>query len=152
MRRIGWLAKAAALLALCPLLLLTVSCQLTTAPGFQDLVLEVNAPSMAHSRGGGEVEFSFAVQNRGGETAFLQGCGDDLLFELQREREGVWVGVRAALCLTVYDMSPLPLAPGAAAHGTYRVEPVPGRYRLVLLSRDAAGEERSLISGPFVVE
>lgn len=152
MRRIGWLAKAGALLALCALLLLTVSCQLTTAPGFQDLVLEVNAASMADSRGGGEIEVPYALRNQGGETAFLQRCGDDLLFELQWEKEGVWVGVRAALCLTVYDMSPLPLAPGAAVHGTYRVDPAPGRYRLVLLSRDAAGEERSLISGPFVVE
>jgi hypothetical protein len=137
--------------ALCALLVLS-GCQLTTAPGFLDLTLRVEAGALATSRGGGEVVVPFTVRNRGDETARLPRCGDDLLFELQRSENGQWANVRAALCLTVHDMSPLPLAPGAAVQGVYRVDRVPGRYRLVLGVQSATGEPRPLVSDPFVVE
>jgi hypothetical protein len=137
--------------ALCALLLLA-GCQPTTAPGFPDLTLRVEAGARATDRGGGEVVAPFTVRNRGGETALLPRCGDDLLFELQRSENGQWVNVRAALCPTIHDMSPLPLAPGAAVQGVYRVDRVPGRYRLVLAVHDAAGAPRPLVSDPFVIE
>jgi hypothetical protein len=132
--------------------LLLSACQLTTAPGFVDLTLRVGTEAIAMNRGGGELVVPFTVRNHSGETAFLPRCGDDLLFELQRSGNGQWVNVRAALCPTVHDMAPLPLAPGGAVQGVYRVERVPGRYRLVLAVHDATGESRPLVSEPFVVE
>jgi hypothetical protein len=133
-------------------LLVLAACQTTTAPGFSDLVLRVDPASIALNRGGGEVVVPFTVRNRGGETVLLARCGDDLLFELQRSEQAGWVGVRAAICLAVYDMSPLPLAAGETVQGGYRIDPVPGRYRLVLGVRDWAGDSLPLISDPFTIE
>ena len=82
--------------------------------------VEVSIDSIDAQRGP-EMDYvlSFSVRNSGPSAIGLSRCGDNLLPELQRRTNGVWLNASAPVCLAIYDTSPLLLEPGETRHGRH---------------------------------
>ena len=125
---------------------------LSTAPDASRVHLVVEGPTFALERGGHGYVVPWVVENQGSETVYLSRCGDRLLFEVEHWENAAWVNASAAVCITVLNMTPRPLAPGEELRGAERIS-APGRYRLRLGASDRAGEEkRIVVSEPFTIK
>lgn len=136
------------------LLLALAGCRaLSTAPDSPQVRIEVESATFRLDPSVGAVAVPFSVRNIGEETVYLARCGDSVSAELERWEGGEWVNAAAAICLAIYDMSPLPLGAGEmrrSAHGVHK----PGRYRLRIGASGSPGERSTwgLVSEPFIVE
>jgi hypothetical protein len=94
--------------------------------------VEVSIDSIDAQRGPQmDYVLSLSVRNSGPSAIGLSRCGDNLLPELQRRTNGVWLNASAPVCLTVYNMSPLLLEPGETRRGRHPVRNR-GVYRVLL--------------------
>jgi hypothetical protein len=126
---------------------------LSTAPEVSWVHLVVEDAAIVLDRGGHAYAVPWVVENQGSETAYLARCGDRLSFEIERWENVAWVNAKAAFCITVYPMAPLPLAPGEVLRGVEKIS-APGRYRLRIGVSERADEElrRALVSEPFTIQ
>jgi hypothetical protein len=138
--------------ALGVVVILLGACQWLTEPreAVEVRVVEVFEMIQPESDGG-PWSVEFQVTNNGRRQAYLYRCGW-IGSMVEREQDGVWVQFSGAACQTVYDMSPIAIAPGETLSGT-RVVWGPGRYRLRIgVMSDLAGEyEWSVLSNEFYV-
>jgi hypothetical protein len=93
----------------------------------------------------------FDVRNGGDETALVHSCGHEMVAVVEREENGAWAQHAGSMCVATLDMTPVPVAPGAAHDGGVRIDQ-PGRYRLRI--EYGVGEiyiRHSALSPTFVV-
>lgn len=121
------------------LCLLASACGVLTGPESPEVRVEVQGTLFERDPDTGAAIVSFSVTNTGESTVYLNRCGDRLTTALDRWESGHWVQFRSDLCLTVYNMAPLPLAVEEERVGARSVHHA-GRYRLRLGTSDEPGE------------
>jgi hypothetical protein len=128
------------------LLVLLPSCSLLLTEAENGVELRIDS---LEPQPGPEMDYvlSFSVRNSGASAVGLSRCGDNLLPELQRRTNGVWLNASAPVCLTIYDMSPLLLEPGETRRGRHPVRNR-GVYRVLL----GVYGRSSVVSPSFRVE
>jgi hypothetical protein len=121
-------------------------CQILSAPDGSRIHLVVEDTTFSIDEGGRGYAVPWIVENQGTEPVHLSRCGDSLLFEVERWENNTWVNAKAAVCITIYTMTPLPLAPGQALQGLQQIS-TPGHYRLRLgVSEHADGKRSSVVT------
>jgi hypothetical protein len=94
---------------------------------------------------------SFALNNTSGRTVFVAACGDHVTVILERSQGAGWQNYASGICLAIYSMVPVTLAPGALREETTTVQDS-GRYRLrILVGTDLRNVNLGVVSPPFDV-
>lgn len=109
---------------------LGVACASPTQPGAA-VEVRPSGTSFARAANGG-ASVPYTVANAGPASVLLTSrCGDHLSPVVEQRTSAGWVPYAGGACLTVYPMSPVPLAAGATRDDVVSVGAA-GEYRLVL--------------------
>lgn len=141
--RYGWLVVGS----------LLVACDDTTGPSDSGLRLSTLEDRLVLPAQG-VVDVSFTITNRGETSAFLSRCGDRIMSAIDRKgSDGSWAQYNGDMCLAIYDMSPLEIAPGESLHGMRGLHEV-GTYRLRIgtSSNPSATAQWTTVSDSFTVK
>ena len=110
--------------------LLAAACSSSTGPAGPVSVRLGDGSFMRTS--GGAAAIAYSVANDGTVAARLTGsCGEDPAPRVERHRGGAWSQYAGGICLGIYPIGTVVLAPGAARQGSVSLVD-PGEYRLVL--------------------
>ena len=110
--------------------LLAAACSSATAPAAPVSVRLADA-SFTRSAGSA-VTVSYSVANDGTVAIRLTGsCGDDPAPSIERRTGGAWSQYAGGMCLAIYPIGAVVLAPGAARQSSVSLAD-PGEYRLVV--------------------
>lgn len=130
-------------LALC--VLCGIACDGPTTP-VAETNLYLSAPTFTRdSQHGADVRFT--VANRSATTMHITArCGDQLTPEIEQRSGKEWRQYASGVCLTINEMSPVPLETGAQRNGAVVIAES-GEFRLTL-----ATDRGPMISSAFTIK
>lgn len=121
------------------------ACDSITAP---ERGLEISANYVTSTAPG---TIFYEIVNHSPQLLYVAACDGQPLVAVEAEESGEWINVSAAVCQTIYDMSPLPMPPGVRLSG-YRAVEQSGRLRVIAYAATATGAQTStLISDAVTV-
>lgn len=132
---------------------LVTACVTPTDPGNLGVLVETTVRSVALPPDVGGVTINFSVTNRGPATVYIARCGDQIVSGVDERVGAGWTHHSRAMCMAIYDMSRIPLAPGSTIESV-TVMTRPGSFRLRVGVAATLDGEASWVAGSnsFVVE